>query len=122
MPSAKFVQYLFNHLLHKSTVSSLYRDRRGHHLFAKQWTEDSQIKPFVSDDAVEFASKNTLGPSIKWEGDHPNKFDGAHREYTNTSGKNVVIDYIAEKGITAESPMTVRQMSEVITRLQRRAI
>lgn len=112
-----YAECLFNHVLHRSTVASFYRDRRGHHLFAKQWTEDSQIKPVISDDAVEFASKNTLGPNVKWEGDHPNKLDSAHREYNNTSDRNVVIDYIAEKGITAENPMTVRQMGEVITRL-----
>ena len=110
--------YLFNHMLSKGQVAGEFR-KPGHHPFAKQWANDDYIGPRISEEAVFYAADHPIGGHIKWEGDHPNKWSNStgHPEYNNGSGKQMVIDYMKEKGITPENPMNVKQMSEVIQRL-----
>lgn len=116
--ATRLVKYLFNHMLSRGQVAGEFR-KPGHHPFAKQWANDDFIGPRMSTEAVFHAGDTTIGPHIKWEGDHPNKYSNAtgHVEYNNGSGRQVVIDYISEKRITPENPMNVKQMGELIQRL-----
>jgi hypothetical protein len=111
--------YLFNHVLSKLIVGELFK-KPGHHAFTRSWANDGEIKPYLSGEAVDFAGKNTMGENVKWEGEHPNRWSNTtgHPEYSNGSGRQMVLDYIAEKKITQENPMDIKQMAELMDRLK----
>ncbi|WP_246741468.1 RHS repeat-associated core domain-containing protein [Bradyrhizobium aeschynomenes] len=110
--------YLFNHLLEKPELRRLYALAKGHHIFAKQWAHE--FRDLISTDALAVFSSTTIGGDVVWEGEHPNRYrtGNAHDEYNNSSGRETVQRYFAEKNITSANQMNVEQAHEVVERLK----
>lgn len=81
-------RYLFNHLLHKDSVRSLFGGARGHHPFAQQWA--NEYRELISEDALAVLSGSTIGGNVVWEGDHPNKWGAEHKAYNDYGGRKIV--------------------------------
>lgn len=113
--------YLFNHWLSKGDIGRLFK-APGHHPFARQWAED--FRDFISEDAVDFLGKQTIGEHINWNRNDPNNpnrwsNETGHPDYNNSSGKALVRDFISDEKITKEKPMTVEQASKLDQLLRR---
>jgi RHS repeat-associated protein len=114
--------YILNHLFSKAEIAREARSKRGHHPFAVQWLDDAQIKPLISDEAALVAVDRTMGDFIKWEKGNPNRYanETGHPEYNKGSGRSMVMDYLSDprNGISSQTPMTAKQMHELIGKLQ----
>ena len=107
-------------MLHKGALADLFGSVRGHHSFAKQWAWE--YRELISEDALAVLSGSTIGPDVKWEGDHPNRWpgeNGEHKAYNDVGGRKIVDDFFRENGITSTNQLDVKQSYELLDRLNR---
>jgi RHS repeat-associated protein len=112
--------WLYNHWFSKSDTAKMYRSRKGHHQFTKEWVDDPIIGKRLSPEAVDYAAyESNIGGHVKWEGNHPNKYshESGHIEYSKGSGRQTVLQYMEKNGITEANPMTKSQMVELVNKL-----
>jgi hypothetical protein len=118
--------YLFNHRMSKGDIGRAYREGRGgHHPFAKQWADDPEFRPLMTDDAVDAAGARTMGNYVRMSPSDPNnphvwstRDPINHVEYNNGSGRQMALDWMKANGVSESNPMTRGQMERLITHLQ----
>ena len=104
----------------KAATRDFFSLKRGHHPFTAQW--GAEYRAYISDDAIAFLGASTIGPEVRWEGDHPNKYPGetgAHRDYNERTGRAAVLDFFERNGVSAERPLTLDQARQLDTELRR---
>jgi hypothetical protein len=91
----------------------------GHHPFTKQLA--NHLENVMSADALDYASKQTIGPSVDMSGsDSKHKWDNkvGHPQY-NQDALKMGDDYVKEKGISEKNKMTRQQAAELNSRLMK---
>lgn len=109
--------YLYNELS-RGRIRYLFRSFKGHHPFTKQMA--NEFTSVMTDEAVEYVSRRTIGDDIEWDKGHPNRYlpETGHVEY-NRDALEVGRNFIRDNNISKSNLMTVKQAAQLELELRR---